>query len=322
MADSPIHPRYWPTWFVLALLRICSCLPFPLQQAIGWAIGWVTSRTLRWRRHIVETNIGLCFPELSARQQETLVRANLIATGRGVIETAFAWWGSDSAIRAHSRIDGLELLQAAREKGCGVLLIGAHYTTLELAGRVIGLATEIDITYRPQRDKVFDECMRRARQRSFRQLIEKQDMRAMIRSLRQGRVVWYAPDQDFGRAGSVFAPFFHRPAATLTTVGKLLEITQAQPLFYSLFRTHENGRILYHARIHDPFADGFNTDDLHNATRLNRAISDIIRQHPEQYLWTHERFRTQPAPGMEKPYRRRCKKKSVGKSTSHTEPTA
>jgi KDO2-lipid IV(A) lauroyltransferase len=131
----------------------------------------------------------------------------------------------------------------------------------------------------------------------------------MVKSLKKGRVVWYAPDQDFGRQGSVFVPFFHQPAATLTTVGKLLKMTNAKPLFYSHFRIEENGQTVYLARIHDPFHDGFNDDDIHNATLLNQAIADVIREHPEQYLWVHERFRTQPQAGMPKPYTIRKDKK-------------
>lgn len=309
MPDSLFHPRYWPTWIGLGLLRCIILLPFKAQQAIGLCLGRVLAKTLKRRRHYAEVNIALCFPELSPGQQRQLVNNNLVSTTLGAIETAFGWWASDRAILAHSRIEGLELLAAAKQQGRGVLLIGAHYTTLDLAGRVIGMHADLDITYKDQKNKAFDYCINAARKRSFTHLIEKNAMRTMVRNLKNGRVVWYAPDQDFGRQGSVFVPFFHRPAATLTTVGKLLKITGAKPLFYSHFRIKENGQTVYLARIHDPFHDGFNDDDIHNATLLNQAIADVVREHPEQYLWVHERFRTQPHRGDPKPYTLRKKKK-------------
>jgi KDO2-lipid IV(A) lauroyltransferase len=310
MSDSLLHPRYWLTWLGLGLLRCIVFLPFSTQQSIGRFLGRLLNKILKRRRHNAEVNIALCFPELSSDEQKRLVDANMISTTLGAIETAFSWWASDKAILKRSKIEGLELLEQAKQEGRGVLLIGAHYTTLDLAGRVIGMHTDLDITYKDQHNKAFDYCINQARKHSFTHLIEKNAMRNMVKNLKKQRVVWYAPDQDFGRQGAVFVPFFHRPAATLTTVGKLLSITHAKPLFYSHFRIDNNGDTFYLAKIHDPFKNGFNDDDIHNATLLNKAIEDVIREHPEQYLWVHERFRTQPNLGEPKPYTLRKKKKA------------
>lgn len=310
MPDSLLHPRYWLTWFGLGILRCIIFLPFSVQQRIGLILGKLLSPFLKRRRHNAEVNIALCFPELNKTEQTQLVDCNMINTILGVIETGFSWWASDKDILKRCKIEGLELLEQAKNEGRGVLLIGAHYTTLDLAGRVIGLHTDLDITYKSQNNKAFDFCINQSRKRSFTHLIEKNAMRNMVKNLKKQRVVWYAPDQDFGRQGSVFVPFFHHPAATLTTVGKLLQVTQAKPLFYSHFRIDNNGKPYYLAKIHDPFQDGFNDDDVHNATLLNTAIANVIREHPEQYLWVHERFRTQPQVGMPKPYTLRKKKKT------------
>lgn len=309
MNRSLFHPRYWPAWLGLALLRGLVLLPLPILLGIGRNLGHILKHTLKRRRHNAEVNIALCFPELCAAEQQQLVDANMVSTILGAFETAWSWWAPDRDILAHSRTEGFELLEQARQAGRGVLLIGAHYTTLDMAGRVIGLHADLDITYKNQRNKAFDYCINQARKRSFRHLIEKNAMRTMVKNLKAGRIVWYAPDQDFGRQGSVFVPFFHHPAATITSHGKLLKMTGAKPLFYSHFRIDENGRTVYVARIHDPFHDGFTDDDIHNATLLNQAIADVIREHPEQYLWVHERFRTQPRPGDPKPYSIRKQKK-------------
>ena len=272
-------------------------------------MGSIFSALFKRRRHIIEVNIALCFPELSADEQKKLVDENIKSTTLGIIETAFGWWASDKAILSRSRTEGFELLEQAKKEGRGVLLLGAHLTTLDLSGRVIGLNADIDITYKEQDNPLFNYWMDKARKRSFGNIIEKNAMRSMVKSLRSGRVVWYAPDQDFGRQGSVFVPFFHRPAATLTTAGKLLKMTGVKPLFYAHFRKKENGRIVYVARICDLYHDDFNDDDIHNTTLINKALAEILREHPEQYLWAHERFRTQPNPGDPKPYTKYKKKK-------------
>jgi len=309
MPDTLYHPRYWPTWIGIGFLRLIAAFPFSLQQAMGRALGRLLSHRLKRRRHFAEVNIALCFPELTSKQQEQLVNDNMISTTLGIFETAFSWWASDNSIRNRCRTEGFELLDQAKQEGRGVLLIGGHYTTLDLAGRVIGLHTDLDITYKDQKNRVFNHCIQKARARSFTFQIEKNAMRTMVKNLQAGRTVWYAPDQDFGRNGAVFVPFFHRLAATQSTLGKLLKITRAKPLFYSHFRTIENGKIIYVAKIHDPFNDQFNDDEVHNATLLNQAIADAVRQHPEQYLWVHERFRTQVNKGDPKPYTLHKKKK-------------
>ena len=309
MQLSFLHPRYWPAWAGLFFLRLIELLPFTYHQAIGRGLGRIMSKKLKRRRHNAEVNIDICFPALSSKEKADLVDANMISTGLGVIETCFSWWASDQQILKRCRIEGLELLDQAKSEGRGVLLIGAHYTTLDLAGRIIGLHADLDITYKRQKNEVFDYYINKVREKSFKNLIEKGQVRTMIKSLKNGRTIWFAPDQDFGRRGAVFAPFFGRLAATISSVGKLLRVTNAKPLFYSMFREVEDGKVVYVARVFDPFNDGFGDDDMENAILLNTAIEDVIMTHPEQYLWVHERFRTQPVRSMPKPYSIRKKKK-------------
>lgn len=328
-----MHSRYWrpsimthpgnppsgmSTRLALQLLHgLFVLLPLAVQFPLAHLLGSAGFYLLRRRRHIAKVNIALCLPELDATRQRRLLQDNFRATARGIVELAISWWASDDTVRRLSRLEGRELLVAARQQQRGVLLIGAHYTSIDLAGRVIGLHEDLDITYKRQRNPVFDVYLGQRRQRSFRHLIEKNDMRQMIRQLQAGRTVWFAPDQDFGRKGSVFAPFFHRDAATIGNIGRILSLTGARPLFYSHFReTGHDGKAVYVGRISDPFHDGFGDDAVANATLLNQAIADVIRQHPEQYLWVHERFRTQPEPGMAKPYRLRKKKHRATKEAS------
>lgn len=309
MPNSLFHPRYWSTWIGIALLRCLALLPFSLQLTIGRCIGKLLAKTLKRRRHITEVNIALCFPELSTQEQQQLVDASLVSITLGVIELSLAWWASDKKILAISSIEGLELIDKAKSEGRGVLLFGAHFSSLDLSGRVFTLHRDADITYKDQKNKAFDYYLSQRRKRSFANIIPKNEMRRFIKLLRAKHVIWYAPDQDFGRQGAVFAPFFGSPCATLATTGKLLKLSHAKPLFYSHFRLEKDGKTHYKGVISDPFQDQFSDNELANATLVNKAIEDALRSHPDQYLWAHERFRTREDPKAPKIYTIRKKKK-------------
>ena len=304
-----LHPKYWSTWIGLFFLRLLSMLNIDRQHKLVRAIALPIGRHLKRRKHFAEVNIGLCFPELSVQEQHALLEKNITSTFLAVVETAQSWWATDKEIQSLYTFEGLELLEQAKNEGRGVLLIGIHSTTINLAGRFIGQETDLDITYKFQKNKALDYFINSKRSRSFNKLIEKQCMFQMVKRLKAGRVVWYAPDQDFGKKGSVFAPFFGRPAATVSAIGRLLALTNAKPLFYSVVRDDNAQELTYRAKIHDPFQDEFGSDDLENATLLNKVIEDVIRKQPDQYLWVHERFRSREDRSVPKPYKISKKKK-------------
>lgn len=198
MKKSPFHPVYWPSWLVLALLRLWVALPYPIIYYSGRGLGWLMDKTMKGRRHVVEVNIGLCFPELSATEQNTLVSKTMQSTALGLLETVYSWWASDASIKKRSCVEGLEYVHKANEEGRGVIMMGAHFTTLDLSGRVYGTIAPADIVYRPQANAAFNYFINRARGKCYEELIDKRDIRRMIKRLKQGHTIWYATDQDFG----------------------------------------------------------------------------------------------------------------------------
>ena len=310
MPRTLLHIKHWPSWFAVLVFRLFALLPLPAQFGVARWLGLLAHHLLKRRRHIAEVNIHLCFPELNAEQQAQLVRDNFISTAYGVVELGLCWWASDQKILAISQVSGMEKMQEVQQQGRGVLLLGAHFTSLDLSGRVLGIRCKADATYKEQRNPVFDYMVLRSRQGFVDYPIRKNAMRQMIKRLKNGHIVWHAPDQDFGSKGSVFVPFFHHPAATLANIGKIIKLSNAKVLFYSHFRKQdEQGRLYWQGEIFDPFKDGFGEDETANAALFNRALADVIRQHPEQYLWLHERFRTQELGREHRPYTIRKKKK-------------
>lgn len=294
MNRALLHPKHWPAWLAIGLLRIIAMLPLNALLATGTVVGKLAYHTLKRRRHIAEVNIRLCFPELPAEQQAELVEKVIISSVLGFLETAWSWWARDEDLLARTDYEGLELVEAAQKSGRGVLLIGSHFTTLDLAGRMLRLKMDVDSSYQKQSNAVFDYCILQYRLKRFTNMVEKTEMRRLIKIIKSGRAMWYASDQDFGRKHSVFAPFFGHQAATINTLGSILKLTKAKPLYFSHYRIGTGKNTRYLMRITDPFGEQLGDDAVANATLLNKVIEDAIRFAPEQYMWVHRRFKTRP----------------------------
>lgn len=306
---SPRDPRflapvYWPTWIGLGLLRLSVWLPYPWLLRLGHGLGSLGYALLPARRRITRTNIRLAFPDLPEAEQTRIVRASFVSATLALFESALAWWAPDRKLEGRHQIEGLEHLEQALQAGHGALLLGGHYTTLEISGRLLAkYSDQIYPTYKRAHNPLFEAMMTTQRRRMNAGLIKSADMRAILRTLKDNRIVWYAPDQDFGLRNSVFAPFMGVPTATLTITARLAKRSGAPVLPFWSERL-PNGRG-YRLRIGPPLADFPCGDDVADARAVNAAIEQQVRRTPDQYLWGHRRFKTRPrgAPQLYKPRR-------------------
>lgn len=293
----PVHQylaaKHWATWFWLGILRLLTFLPYRWQMKLGRQLGMLSYKLIKRRRHIAAVNISMCFPELDAQQQAQLVKDCFASAGKAIFNTAFSWWASERRFKKIFTIENIDTLRNAVKLGKGVMMLGGHYTTIEIGGRIA--STEIPNifpTYRPARNKLFEEVMSRNRQHRFKGLLRSADLRRIMRAIKAGEVVWYAPDQDFGRKRSVFAPFMGVPTTTLTLTAHIAKATGCVVVpIYSERLADDSG-----CRVHfGPVLENFPTgDEVLDATRINEAIEVQIRRTPDQYLWLHRRFKTRP----------------------------
>ena len=285
-------PRYWPTWLGIGLLQIWAYLPWKIQFQIARFMGTLAFYLARRRRHIVEVNLKLAFPEWSETERAKKVREVLLNSMIGLVETANAYHHPAKHFRDKTTFKGLDVLQQAMDQGRGVLLLGAHYSHLDLGGALVSLVCNPIAIYRPNNNPLMDEYIRKGRLGFMKSVILRSDMRGMARALKKNEVVWYPPDQDYGKSHSVYAPFFGVNAATITATSRLVKFNKSPVVVMSCCRSDREERytVEFH-RLDDPLPSG---DDVKDATVINKAIETCIRKAPTQYMWTHRRFKTQP----------------------------
>lgn len=285
-------PKYWPLWLGLALWWSAAKLPYPLLLKVGKLLGTLLHRFVPRRRHIAETNIKLCFPEQTPEQQAKLVKESFHSAGISLLETGMCWWSKKERFQPLCHIEGLEHFDAAMAQGKGVLLLSAHVTSLEIGGRLMTLHRPMHAVYKYHRNPLFEAIMRRGRKGYLSSVIERSDIRGMIKRLKAGETCWYALDQDFGRKNAVFAPFFNIPAATLLATSRIARMTGSPVVpFFPLRLADGSGYKLTILPALDNFPSG---NDMVDTTRLNQLIEERVKQTPEQYLWQHRRFKTRP----------------------------
>lgn len=285
-------------WLAFALMWLAARLPWVLQRGLGRVIGALALRLAGDRRRAAANNLALCFPEKSAVEREALLRDSFRDFGIGLFEFARAWWGSAAPMRRTVRIEGREHLDALRAQGRGVLMVSGHFMTLEMCGRLLCDHVPLAGMYRRHRSAVFEWAVKRGRLRYAAAMFSNEEIRPAMRHLKQGGLLWYAPDQDMRGKDTVFAPFFGVPASTIIATHQFARLSGCAvvPFF------HRREGADYVLRIAPPLADFPSSDPVADSARVNAAIEAMVREAPSQYLWIHRRFKRRPE-GMQSPYR-------------------
>lgn len=293
-------PRYWPSWLLVLGLRLIAFLPLPVSRVLGAGVGLLMFALNAKRRHIARVNLRLCFPDKSERERRRLLRRHFRMKGQSYVDLGFLAWASEARIRHKTRFHGLEHLRAAGAHGRNVILLAPHCLGMNFAASVLARQHAEFSMMKVQRNTVVNWLLNKSRMRFGLKLVARtQGLRPVVRALKHGLAFYYLPDEDFGPRHSVFAPFFGVPTATLTTLGRLADLTDAVviPCFVRLL---SRGRG-YEVTLKPALADFPKRETQADAARMNRALEDGIRASPEQYMWTFKLFKTRPH-GTAAPY--------------------
>lgn len=287
------HPRYWPTWFGLVLLRVLGWLPLPLTALVGRGIGMLLYTLHRARRRVVRINIERCFPDLPPRRIGRLVRRHFRAFGQTLLDVAIAWWASPRRLHRTVRLRNRAYYDDMRRAGRNVILLAPHFLGLEIGGIRLSSEAPLLSVFRHPANELVRATMWRRRTRFGLKLIEHdRPFTALVRSVKSGMPLYYLPDQDAGRRHSAFIPFFGIPAATFTTLARLAQMTDAVVIPCVTYqRGWGRG---YEVVFEPPLANFPSGDPIADTARMNAEIERAVRAHPEQYFWLHKRFKTRP----------------------------
>ncbi len=286
-------PRYWPVWFGMGLLRLVCLLPHRAALAVGRVLGRIAHRIGGSRVAIVRRNIELSFPDLSPHQRDDLAFEHFKALGMMAIEMGLGRWASTQHLKSITKLIGAEHVLNALATGKGVILLSAHFTTLEISGRVLADAIPpFDAVFRKNRSEFMTELQRTGREVAADTTIEKRDIKKMVRSLRNNRSVWYAPDQSYSRKGAEVIEFFGVPAMHTTATSTLARLGNALVVPFFPRRLDDMTYELVLLPALDNFPSG---DPVADTKRYVAILEDHVRTCPEQYFWIHRKFKDLPA---------------------------
>jgi KDO2-lipid IV(A) lauroyltransferase len=274
-------------------MRMAAWLPPALQLAAGSLIGRLLYALQKRERLVAAKNLEICFPELGPAERQTLLERHFRSVGLSIVEMGIGWFTPIAKLRRRVTVRGIERLEAALAAGKGALLVTAHFTSIEIGvGILEDFPGRVSSLYRPQRNPMMDYLILRGRGRFASTQIPRDNVRQLIRLLRNNEAVLYMPDQTYLGNQSALIPFFGEPAMTNIATSKIAEISGA-PLLPYWFRRRPDERS-YEVEIGEPLA-GFPTDDpIADTRRLVALLEARIRETPEQYLWVYKKFKRRP----------------------------
>ena len=285
-----IHPKFYPTWILILLMRIGVFIPFQFQVILGKAIGKLIYPFMKKLRETAYSNISNCFPEKKQPQVTLLVKQHFDAIGISLFETANAYYGSDRKIKKLLSINNKHFFSDALKDEGGIILLCSHFMPLMLGSRALLLENTIANVYRPQNNKLFDKVMVKGYQKNGAVMIKSKDTRSILKAIKNSLPIWYAPDQDLGINNSVFAPLFGIETATASATARLAKNNNTRVIPYSFIRTKHG----YEMSFDKPIKNYPSNDPIKDATTTNKILENQIIKAPEQYLWIHRRFKTRP----------------------------
>ena len=287
-----IHPKYWFSWIGVGFLWLMSQLPWRWQMKLGGAIGKALYHLIPKRRRVCLINLRIAFPQKTDQEVEIIAKDHFASLGKGMFDSTFSWWGDNKKLKKLSHIDGFDHLRFAQNTKQPIILLGSHFTSMEVIGNILSQHIKHCFVYRPHQNKLLDHISIKQREERYGKAIPKHDIKGMIKMLKQGKAVWYAPDQQFHGRNHLMVPFFGVEAPTNPGTSRLARLSNAVVL--PIFCTREEqvrNKLGYTLHIMAPL-NNFPSDNLYNDTLvINKIFEEQILNHTEQYLWTHKRYK-------------------------------
>lgn len=276
-------------------LRLLSLLPLPITHVIGTVIGYILVIFPNKSHKITQRNIQQCLPELSTLQQQNLVKKSLVEMGKSISEMGYIWFRPKADIlKLITKVSGEEHLKSAMEKNRGTIIAAPHLGAWELIGLYCSESYPMTILYRPPRLQQLDQLIRTAREKNGAKLVptNTKGVKSLYKALASNELIGILPDQDPGKNGGIFAPFFKIQTNTMLLLSRLAIKSHTPVIFcYTERMPRGAGFHLYFIPANPKVSD---KDPQTATTHLNSDIEKCVRQLPQQYQWSYKRFRSRP----------------------------
>lgn len=295
-----LAPRWWPVWLGYGLIRLLALLPWAAQASLARGLGTLAWYIARRDRRTTLINLRLAYPRLSERERRQIARRHFRSLVYSLFELGLVWFDRAGRLDQLVRLEGQQHLEAALARGQGVLLLGAHFTTNEIAAAALPrTGHRYDIMYKPSNNALMNRLALGARIARGGRMIPSERFVEMLKVLKRGGIVLYAPDQRFDGAGYIVAPLFGVPALSNPGTTFVARATKCAVLSYIPRRLADGSG--YVMTIGAPLADFPSGDSARDVARYHEIIETAVAVAPEQYLWSYKRFR--PLAGQPDPYR-------------------
>lgn len=278
---------------MIGLFKALGRLPLPLNHFIGAAIGllagWFASR----HRRTTLDNLAQ-YARATGADASSLTNAAFREQGKGLTELAIAWTSPlETLMKLVPTCVGWEHVEAAQAANRPIIFVTPHLGCYDLAGRYIASRTPITAMYRPPKQAKLEPLMQEGRARGGATTVpaDGSGVRGLLKTLKQGGSIMILPDQVPGQGDGVWAPFFGKPAYTMTLLPRLAESAHAVVLFF--FAERLSGGRGYRVII-EPMTEPYSTDREIAARQTNAMVEKLIAMAPSQYLWGYNRYK-QPA---------------------------
>ena len=244
------------------------------------------------RRRVTLINLKLCFPDKTEAERERIGRGVFQSLGRSTLDLGRLWYAPiDVALENVSLVDR-HFMDEWHGK-TPVIVLAPHFVGLDIGGAVFSREyAEAFSMYSAQKNKVFDQALRRARKRygNATLITRQQGLRPVLKALKDQKPFYYLPDMDFGAKDAVFVYFFGIKTATVTALSRLAGITGAKVIPLVTRQTADG----YEVRFYPAWENFPSGDAEADARYMNAFLEERIREMPDQYFWVHKRFKTRP----------------------------
>ncbi|WP_018300395.1 hypothetical protein [Fangia hongkongensis] len=288
-------PKYWGIWLFVGFAKLFVLLPYKTQMHIGRWLGRISYPLLKRRKKIAIVNLKIAFPDKTDKELDALAKKCFESVSMSGVEMMIAWFMPKKHFdKIKFDGHGMEHFESAhQDDNHGTLLLGSHFTCMEMIGRYIGEHYDpFYLVYQKHKNDLFEKVMTGSREGYVTKALQRKNVVSIVKHLKRKGSVWYAPDQDFGNERSIFVPFFGKACATLTATALLAKLTGAKvvPCYY-IRKEDLSGYDIYVLPALENFPTG---DDYQDALRYHEILEKAILAFPDQYLWQHRRYKTRP----------------------------